>query len=475
MKQTRKVSLALGLMMMVAILIACGGGAEREAQATADAQTAATAQAGTATAVAGGQATVLAQAVMVTLTAEAQRTPTPDTSVTALAQAAFTEWATANGEPYRDEQVLAEDNDGFYAHLQVVAWFRPGSNAPWEERAARVECRQVGGAWQCDQWFDFSLTQGERTRRADATSTAVAHVTATAEIYAQATATAVAHANATAEVYAQATATAAVYATATAEVKATATRMAQMPALMATAAAIGVDIDNVAINPVDGAIYFYVPAGEFSMGSTSGDFDEQPVHTVYLDSYWIMRTEVTNELYGRCVAAGGCTAPDNSRWQESTYAQYPVTDVDWQQAVDYATWAGGRLPTEAEWEKACRGMDQRTYPWGNAVATSRLANFNSNVGDTIAVGSYEAGASPYGLLDMAGNAWEWTADRYGVGYYASSPTDNPAGPSSGDNRVLRGGAFFNRDANIRCSYRSHNRDTNSSHGHWGFRVVPSGF
>lgn len=233
---------------------------------------------------------------------------------------------------------------------------------------------------------------------------------------------------------------------------ATATAVAQMARYVATAEAIGSDI---AINPMDGAVYLYVPAGEFSMGSMSGNSAEQPVHTVYLDGYWIMRTEVTNAQYRRCVSAGACSAPGNSRWSDENYAQHPVTDVYWQQAVDYATWVGGRLPTDAEWEKACRGVDQRIYPWGNDAPSSSLANYGENVGDTTAVGTYVFGTSFYGLVDMAGNVWEWTADWYGEGYYASSPTNNPTGPSSGENRVLRGGSFANFGGYDvwRCAYR----------------------
>ena len=126
------------------------------------------------------------------------------------------------------------------------------------------------------------------------------------------------------------------------------------------------------------------------MGSNKGDNDEQPVHRVTLDGFWIMRTEVTTAQYAGCVDAGACTAPGNSRWRDSQYADRPVTDVNWEQAQTYAEWAGGRLPTEAEWEKACRGDDLRPYPWGDADPSPELLNFDgSGIG---AVGSYPAGA-----------------------------------------------------------------------------------
>ena len=209
-------------------------------------------------------------------------------------------------------------------------------------------------------------------------------------------------------------------------------------------------------NPVDGAVYVPVPAGEFVMGSPDGvgDDDEHPQHTVYLDAFWIMQTEVTNAQYAKCVAAGACEWPTNNSWRRGDdYADYPVTDVDWNQANAYAQWAGGRLPTEAEWEKAARGKDGRTYPWGEEGPSTALVNCCDFVNAITTVGSFPAGISPYGLLDMSGNVWEWTADWYDSGYYNQSPARNPSGPAGGERHVVRGGAYNSGSRFVRSSYR----------------------
>ncbi|MCX6032173.1 MAG: SUMF1/EgtB/PvdO family nonheme iron enzyme [Chloroflexi bacterium] len=238
--------------------------------------------------------------------------------------------------------------------------------------------------------------------------------------------------------------------------------------------------------PPDTPVYVYVPPGEFRMGAGAEDdrivsqfgwdnSSEHPQHPVTLDGYWIQRTEVTNAQYRRCVEAGGCKPPDdiNVRYRNPQFATQPVTGVTWFQARDYAAWAGGRLPTEAEWEKACRGTDGRTYPWGNQAPTGELLNFReTGLGTWSAVGSYPKGASPYGALDMAGNVWEWTADWLDDTYYADSPKENPTGPATGDFRVLRGGSLYYKADLVRCAKRDHYFP-----GNWfdspGFRVVVS--
>jgi formylglycine-generating enzyme required for sulfatase activity len=227
-----------------------------------------------------------------------------------------------------------------------------------------------------------------------------------------------------------------------------------------------------------------VPAGEFLMGSSDGGSDEKPQRKVYLDAYRMDRTEVTNAMYAQCVAAGACKAPADisSRtrskyYNDPQYANYPVLYVSWDAAQAYCKWAGGRLPTEAEWEKAARGTDGRVYPWGNAEPNCDRLNYNSGnracIGDTTPVGAYPQGASPYGALDMAGNVWEWVADWYGESYYASAPARNPPGPGSGQYRVLRGGSWLNDQGDVRAASRSRNGPDDVNHN-VGFRCVRSG-
>jgi formylglycine-generating enzyme required for sulfatase activity len=235
----------------------------------------------------------------------------------------------------------------------------------------------------------------------------------------------------------------------------------------------------------DGSTMVYVPAGEFTMGSPEGEGndDEHPQHTAYLSEFWIDQTEVTNEQYGRCVASGECEASEYADDDLFNGADQPVVGVSWHDSKAYCEWAGKQLPTEAQWEKATRGTDGRKYPWGNIFDGSKLnfcdANCDIGLKDsdaddgyqyTAPVGSYPAGASPYGVLDMAGNVWEWCQDRYDEDYYADSPQSDPRGPNSGENRVVRGGSWRSYEGGVRAAFRGGGGPVGREH-FLGFRCV----
>ena len=223
-----------------------------------------------------------------------------------------------------------------------------------------------------------------------------------------------------------------------------------------------------------------IPAGTFTMGNDSRAADERPVHKVYLDAYYISKYEVTNAEYyefwrslqanmetGRSLQANMETkentrphTPENfthlphiGDWpvRAEKFPNHPVVGVSWHDAKAYAEWKGMRLPTESEWEKAARGYTDRTWPWGNAIEpyANTSANDDGYENRIAPVGSFPKGKSYYGVMDMAGNVWEWTADWYSDVYYFRSPKRNPTGPEGGSWRVIRGGSWI--DTLTRCS------------------------
>ncbi len=201
-----------------------------------------------------------------------------------------------------------------------------------------------------------------------------------------------------------------------------------------------------------------VPAGEFTMGSVTGDADEQPVRRVYVDAFSMDRYQVSVGQYAKFLEATSQSAPpDWSIMNKSRHQSRPVVNVDWADADAYCTWAGKRLPTEAEWEKAARGADGRTYPWGNELPTAFHANMKKEKWSDhyvlSPVGMYEEGKSPYGIYDMAGNVWEWVSDWYDPDYYASSSSKNPTGPLKGQSKVIRGGSWGSGPRDLRSSDR----------------------
>jgi formylglycine-generating enzyme required for sulfatase activity len=238
-----------------------------------------------------------------------------------------------------------------------------------------------------------------------------------------------------------------------------------------------------------------VPAGKFTMGSRNVDAavaqcqqddsscdqgwfeDELVPHVVALDAFYMDIYEVTNGRYADCVNAGVCQPPlqtssdsRSSYYGNSDFDNYPVIFVNWVMAKTYCEWRGARLPTEAEWEKAARGTDERTYPWGENIDDS-YANYNNSNGDTTEVGGYESGKTPYGLYDMAGNVWEWVADYYSASYYSDSPSSNPLGPHSGSGHVLRGGSWFDHAYFIRTTTRKGEEADVPRDNNFGFRCA----
>jgi serine/threonine-protein kinase len=219
-----------------------------------------------------------------------------------------------------------------------------------------------------------------------------------------------------------------------------------------------------------------VPGGSFQMGSEEGPDNEQPVHTVTLDACWLDQTEVTNAQYAAFLNARGNQSEGGATWLDISdedsliagtegnyqpvegYADHPVIEVSWYGAQAYCQWAGGQLPSEAQWEYAARGPEALVYPWGNdwreAVANCTEDDCKDGYETTAPVGSFPEGASWVGAQDMAGNVWEWVADWYAEDYYSQAPENNPPGPTEGQHKVLRGGAWNSDTDNVRSADRS---------------------
>jgi serine/threonine-protein kinase len=224
------------------------------------------------------------------------------------------------------------------------------------------------------------------------------------------------------------------------------------------------------INSKDGAEMILIPAGEFLMGTSDEQIEEllrqfpswkrkwfaneQPQHRVTVDDFYIDKYPVTNAQFEQFVKTTDYKAEgDWRKYFTKGKEKHPVVCVPWNDANTYCKWAGKRLPTEAEWEKAARGADGRIWPWGNAWDKSKCNSSDGGPGTTTPVGSYPAGASPYGVMDMAGNVWEWCADWYDEKYYASAPDRNPQGPSSGTQRGVRGGSWNGIPDGARAAFR----------------------
>lgn len=228
-------------------------------------------------------------------------------------------------------------------------------------------------------------------------------------------------------------------------------------------------------NPKDGAEMVWIPAGHFRMGTPFGEAnpDESPQRRIYLDGYWIYKYPVTVAQYRAFCEATDHKMPNLP--DESSGEKHPIFQVNWHDARAYARWAGASLPTEAQWEKAARGVDGRRYPWGNEWKPELNVSMAQTHGQlrygTRPVGSHPRGASPYGVMDMAGQVWEWVADWYGPQSYRTMRESNPSGPDRGEMKVLRGGSLNWDKTYSRNAYRNLNPPEKKGWVYTGFRCV----
>jgi formylglycine-generating enzyme required for sulfatase activity len=286
------------------------------------------------------------------------------------------------------------------------------------------------------------------------------------------------------------------------------TQQAQVTPTLVQSPTPTLGVGSTMLSDVDNMLLVYVPEGPFLMGSADNDADadedEQPQHRVNLDAFWIDQTEVTNAMFAGFLNSQGNQTEGGATWLDaddeqvlielvggewlatSGYDNHPVVVITWYGAVAYCQWAGRRLPTEAEWEKAARGPDGSIYPWGDEFDSSlanvddetRYDDYKVTCGPrgcdgferSAPVGSFPDGVSLYGALDMAGNIWEWVADLFSEEYYDQSPVNNPIGPSSGDARSFRGGSWINTAKFIRSTNRGNDSPDLSANG-LGFRCA----
>jgi len=255
---------------------------------------------------------------------------------------------------------------------------------------------------------------------------------------------------------------------------------AQTPLAVVTATPTSMPTAAVAVTPqagekmtssVDGMTLVYIPSGKFEMGSTSGNPDSTPIHTVVLNGYWMDSTEVTNAMYVKFLNAVGNQTEGGTNWinprsllvqiseKDGTWqfqpdkGNYPIVGISWYGAETYCKWTNRRLPTEAEWEYAARGPDGRRFPWGNEDLDCDRAHYSGCGKGTIKVDGLPLGVSPFGIFNLAGNAAEWVGDRYAADYYQVSPVQNPTGPTNGYYRVIRGGYWGDSYLALRATRR----------------------